>query len=128
MTIAGKCCESGDKLIEEAFIAHPEEGDIIATFCTGAYSYSMSSNYNRLPRPAVVFVENGMNINLSYVGETYEDITRLDIPLQRVKARRKSLRKRNLILFLGILVICCYLGSRFTGTLLHLLLIHDNNL
>ena len=59
VTIAGKCCESGDKLIEEALIAQPTDGDIIATFCTGAYSYSMASNYNRLPKPAVVFVENG---------------------------------------------------------------------
>ena len=88
VTIAGKCCESGDKLIEEAFIASPVEGDIIATFCTGAYSYSMSSNYNRLPRPAVVFVENGEH-QLVIRRETYEDVTRLDIPLQRVKRSEK---------------------------------------
>ena len=77
VTIAGKCCESGDKLIEEAFIADPSEGDIIATFCTGAYSYSMASNYNRLPRPAIVFVENGEH-QLVIRRETYEDIIRLD--------------------------------------------------
>lgn len=88
VTIAGKCCESGDKLIEKAFIACPIEGDIIATFCTGAYSYSMSSNYNRLPRPAVVFVENGEH-QLVIRRETYEDVTRLDIPLQRVKRSEK---------------------------------------
>ncbi len=88
VTIAGKCCESGDKLIEEAFIATPEEGDIIATFCTGAYSYSMSSNYNRLPRPAVVFAEDGQD-QLVIRRETYEDITRLDIPLQKSKRGEK---------------------------------------
>lgn len=84
VTIAGKCCESGDKLIEEAFVADPVVGDIIATFCTGAYSYSMSSNYNRLPRPAVVFVEDGTE-QLVIRRETYDDITKLDIPLQSVK-------------------------------------------
>lgn len=88
VTIAGKCCESGDKLIEEAWLANPTEGDIIATFCTGAYSYSMASNYNRLPKPAVVFVENGEH-QLVIRRETYEDITRLDIPLQKVKRGEK---------------------------------------
>lgn len=88
VTIAGKCCESGDKLIEKALIARPEEGDIIATFCTGAYSYSMSSNYNRLPRPAVVFAEEGHG-QLVIRRETYEDITRLDVPLQRTKRGEK---------------------------------------
>lgn len=88
VTIAGKCCESGDKLIEDATIAPAVEGDIIATFCTGAYSYSMSSNYNRLPRPAVVFVENGEE-QLVVRRETYEDIVRLDLPLQKVKRGRE---------------------------------------
>ena len=83
VTIAGKCCESGDKLIEEAHLAQPAEGDIIAVFCTGAYGYSMASNYNRLPKPAVVFVENG-NHQLVVRRETYEDVVRLDIPLQPV--------------------------------------------
>src|SRR5699024_9822878 len=49
ITLAGKCCESGDKLIEDAQLTNIEEGDIIAMFCTGAYSYSMASNYNRIP-------------------------------------------------------------------------------
>lgn len=88
VTIAGKCCESGDKLIEEALLATPVEGDIIATFCTGAYSYSMASNYNRLPKPAVVFVENGEH-QLVLRRETYEDIVRLDIPLQKAKRGEK---------------------------------------
>lgn len=88
VTIAGKCCESGDKLIEEALIAQPENGDTIATFCTGAYSYSMSSNYNRLPRPAIIFVEDGTH-QLVVRRETYEDITKLDVPLQKVKRGEK---------------------------------------
>lgn len=88
VTIAGKCCESGDKLIEEAFIANPEQGDILATFCTGAYSYSMSSNYNRLPRPAIVFVEEGEH-QLVVRRETYADITKLDLPLQAAKRGEK---------------------------------------
>lgn len=88
VTIAGKCCESGDKLIEEAVIASPQDGDILATFCTGAYSYSMASNYNRLPRPAVVFVENEQH-QLAVRRETYEDITKLDISLRSVKRGEK---------------------------------------
>lgn len=88
VTIAGKCCESGDKLIEEALIAVPQDGDILATFCTGAYSYSMASNYNRLPRPAIVFVENGEH-QLVVRRETYEHITKLDIPLKPTKRGEK---------------------------------------
>lgn len=84
VTIAGKCCESGDMLIEEAFLASPAEGDIIAVFCTGAYNYSMASNYNRLPKPAVVFCENGEH-QLAIRRETYEDLIRLDMPLQAVE-------------------------------------------
>ncbi|GEN85000.1 diaminopimelate decarboxylase [Sporosarcina luteola] len=84
VTIAGKCCESGDKLIEDAYIAEPVEGDIIAIFCTGAYTYSMASNYNRLPKPAIVFCEDGQH-QLVVRRETYEDIIRLDVPLQKTE-------------------------------------------
>ncbi|MEK3934787.1 diaminopimelate decarboxylase [Sporosarcina sp. FSL W7-1349] len=84
VTIAGKCCESGDKLIEEAFLASPTEGDIVAIFCTGAYNYSMASNYNRLPKPAVVFCENGEH-RLAVRRETYEDLIRLDLSLQAME-------------------------------------------
>ncbi|WP_203246424.1 diaminopimelate decarboxylase [Sporosarcina beigongshangi] len=88
VTIAGKCCESGDKLIEEAYLANPIEGDVIAIFCTGAYGYSMASNYNRLPKPAIVFCENGEH-QLVVRRETYEDVVRLDIPLQIVRREEK---------------------------------------
>ena len=59
VSIAGKCCESGDMLIWDLPVPGMEAGDILAVFATGAYGYSMASNYNRLPKPAVVFVENG---------------------------------------------------------------------
>ncbi|MGX9133784.1 diaminopimelate decarboxylase [Rummeliibacillus sp. JY-2-4R] len=79
-TIAGKLCESGDKLIENIKLPKAEPNDILATFCTGAYGYSMASNYNRIPRPAVVFVENGEH-QLAVKRESYEDLVKLDLPL-----------------------------------------------
>ncbi|MFQ7173094.1 MAG: hypothetical protein ACLRQF_14085 [Thomasclavelia ramosa] len=54
ITVAGKNCESGDILIKDIMLQDPEPGDILAMFSTGAYHYSMSSNYNQLPKPAVV--------------------------------------------------------------------------
>ena len=53
VSIAGKACESGDMLIWDLPITKTEPGDILAVFCTGAYGYSMASNYNRLPRPPI---------------------------------------------------------------------------
>ncbi len=58
-TIAGKCCESGDILIENALLPPMASGDILAVYTTGAYCYSMASNYNHLGRPAVVFAKDG---------------------------------------------------------------------
>ena len=86
-TVAGKCCESGDKLIEQAALPKMEPGDLLAVFCTGAYTYSMASNYNRLPRPAVVFVEQGQH-QLVVKRETYEDVIKLDLPLQSVEKEK----------------------------------------
>jgi diaminopimelate decarboxylase len=79
-TIAGKCCESGDKLIEEISLPKAHAGDYLAVFCTGAYGYSMASNYNRLAKPAVVFVENGKH-RLVIKRESLEDLVRLDVSL-----------------------------------------------
>lgn len=79
-TVAGKLCESGDKIIEDIQLPAVETGDILATFCTGAYGYSMASNYNRVGRPAVVFVEDGKH-QLVVKRETYEDLTKLDVDL-----------------------------------------------
>lgn len=71
--IAGKCCESGDLLAENIMIQTPAKGDILAVLSTGAYNYSMSSNYNRIPRPAVVLVNENSH-RLIVKRETYEDI------------------------------------------------------
>lgn len=59
LTVAGKCCESGDILVPEAKLPMPEEGDLLAIYTTGAYGYAMASHYNKLPVPGVVFVKNG---------------------------------------------------------------------
>lgn len=77
-TIAGKCCESGDLIQEHTKIQHPEEGDILAVLSTGAYNYSMSSNYNRNLKPACVMVSQG-KARIIIKGETYEDLLRNDI-------------------------------------------------
>lgn len=77
-TIAGKCCESGDKLIEQAELPAVEAGDLLSVFCTGAYGYSMASNYNRIARPAVVFVENGAH-QLVVKRETNDDLIKQDL-------------------------------------------------
>lgn len=79
VSIAGKCCETGDMLIWDLPLPEAGTNDILAVFCTGAYCYSMASNYNRIPRPPVVFVENGTS-SLIIKRESYEDLVRLDIP------------------------------------------------
>ncbi len=77
-TIAGKCCESGDLIQENAKIQTPEVNDTLAVLATGAYNYSMASNYNRIPRPAAVMVKDG-EARLIINRETYEDLVRNDI-------------------------------------------------
>lgn len=77
-TVAGKCCESGDVIIHSIELPVAEKNDTLAVFSTGAYNYSMASNYNRLRKPAVVFVEGGKS-TLIVKRETYEDIIRNDI-------------------------------------------------
>jgi len=78
VTIAGKCCESGDLLGKDVLLPEAEEGDILAILATGAYNYSMSSNYNRIPRPAVVLVKDG-KARVIVKREDYNDIIRNDI-------------------------------------------------
>ncbi|NLG84288.1 MAG: diaminopimelate decarboxylase [Firmicutes bacterium] len=77
VTIAGKCCESGDILIWDAPLPTPKFGEILAVFSTGAYNYSMASNYNRLPRPALVSCYRG-EADLFVARETYPDLLRQD--------------------------------------------------
>lgn len=86
VTVTGKCCESGDMLIWDIHLAQPQSGDILAVFSTGAYNYSMASNYNRLPRPAMVSVINGQ-ADLIVARETYQDLISLD----RIPARLQKL-------------------------------------
>ena len=77
-TIAGCCCESGDLIQENVTLPEPRRGDLIAVLTTGAYNYSMASNYNRVPRPPVVLIgENGPYVAVRR--ETYEDLTAYDI-------------------------------------------------
>ncbi|AFY53428.1 diaminopimelate decarboxylase [Rivularia sp. PCC 7116] len=84
VTIAGKHCESGDILIKDAQLPSTSEGDILVVMGTGAYNYSMSSNYNRLPRPAAVLVGNG-EASLILQRESYQDLIRQDCLPERLK-------------------------------------------
>lgn len=79
-SIAGKACESGDMLIWDLPLPEPKVKDILAVFSTGAYGYAMASNYNRIPRPPVVFVENSKDF-LAIQRETYADLIRLENPI-----------------------------------------------
>lgn len=77
-TVAGKCCESGDLIQEDVPLTKPCAGDTVAVFATGAYNYSMASNYNRNPRPAMVAIRGGKD-RIVINRETYEDIIRNDV-------------------------------------------------
>lgn len=80
VTIAGKCCESGDILIWDLKVPRIQSGDILAVLSTGAYNYSMANNYNKVTRPAVVLVNEGYS-EVIVERETYEDlIARYHIP------------------------------------------------
>lgn len=78
VSVAGKCCESGDMLIWDLPVPEIESGDIMAIFSTGAYGYSMASHYNRFPKSAVVFVENGQD-KLVVQRESYKDVVKNDL-------------------------------------------------
>ena len=76
--VVGKHCESGDLVVPDAYVPENlEVGDILATPVTGAYGYAMASNYNKVPRPAVVFVSDG-TARVVVRRETFDDLTRLD--------------------------------------------------
>jgi diaminopimelate decarboxylase len=77
--LVGKHCESGDVLIDEAYLpAETRTGSLVATPVTGAYGYSMASNYNRVPRPAVIFVADGVAREVLR-RETFDDLARLEV-------------------------------------------------
>lgn len=84
VTIAGKHCESGDVLIKDALLPKTVTGDILVVMATGAYNYSMASNYNRVPRPAAVLVKDG-EANIILQRETYKDIVGSDRLPERLR-------------------------------------------
>ncbi|MBP5303506.1 MAG: diaminopimelate decarboxylase, partial [Clostridia bacterium] len=78
VTIAGRCCESGDLLQENTPLQKCEHGDILAVLTTGAYNYSMASNYNRFPKPPVVMVKDGTS-RVVVKRESFEDLMKNDV-------------------------------------------------
>jgi diaminopimelate decarboxylase len=84
VTIAGKHCESGDILIKDIQLSETNAGDTLVVFGTGAYNYSMASNYNRLPKPAAVIVGTGES-SLIIKRETREDLLRQDCLPERLR-------------------------------------------
>ena len=84
ITLAGRFCESGDILIKDVKMPELEEGDIICVYDTGAYGYSMSSNYNRVLKPAAVLVNHGQS-DIIINRESYEHLISLDVIPERLK-------------------------------------------
>ncbi|MEG2259273.1 MAG: hypothetical protein RSB78_03680 [Oscillospiraceae bacterium] len=78
VTIAGKCCESGDLLQENTYIQQAAVGDILAVLATGAYNYSMASNYNRIARPEMIMIRESKP-RVIIRRESYEDLIRNDV-------------------------------------------------
>lgn len=81
VTICGKCCESGDILIKDIMLPTPKRDDIIAVFTTGAYGYSMASNYNKLPKPAVVMIKDGEVFEI-IKRQSYEDMIKNELSIE----------------------------------------------
>jgi diaminopimelate decarboxylase len=89
VSIAGKCCESGDMLIWDLALPKVNNADILAVSSTGAYNYAMASNYNRIRRPAVVFVKDGQ-ADLVVKRESFDNIVDNDVIPERMKQTSKS--------------------------------------
>lgn len=85
VSIAGRCCESGDMLIWDCTLPIVQTGDLLAVSCTGAYNYSLANNYNRITKPAVVFVKDGQ-ADLVVERESLQDLIAHD----RIPARLKK--------------------------------------
>lgn len=79
VTVAGRYCETGDVLMREIDLPPVAVNDVLVVFGTGAYNYSMASNYNRVPRPPVVLVDQGQD-HLWITRESYEDLVHADRP------------------------------------------------
>jgi diaminopimelate decarboxylase len=84
VAIAGKHCESGDIVIKEAALPTTQPNDLLVVMATGAYNYSMASNYNRIARPAAVLVQDG-EASIILQRETYQDLIRQDRLPERLK-------------------------------------------
>jgi len=78
VTVAGKCCESGDLIQEDTMLQEVVPGDIVAVLSTGAYNYSMASNYNKLRKPEVLMVKDGVARTI-IKRETYEDLIKNEL-------------------------------------------------
>jgi diaminopimelate decarboxylase len=96
ITVAGKFCESGDVLIRDVRLPRAEPGDLLAVPASGAYNLAMSSNYNQAPRPAAVLVRDG-EARLILRRETYDDLTRRDLPLPAMKHAARSSRPFTIV-------------------------------
>lgn len=77
-TVCGRCCESGDLIAEDIAVQKMDRGDTLAVLVTGAYNYSMASNYNRIPRPPIVIIKDGKD-RLSVRRESFEDLIKNEI-------------------------------------------------
>ncbi len=88
VTIAGRFCESGDILIKDIKLPQLQEGDVLCFYDTGAYGYSMSSNYNRVLKPAAVLVNNSQS-DIIINRETYEHLTACDVIPERLKKQKQ---------------------------------------
>lgn len=87
VTVAGRFCESGDKLLIDTAVANDlEPGDLLSVFTTGAYNYAMASHYNRFPKPAVVFVMDGQ-ADLVVRRESFEEMSAFDLIPERLQAK-----------------------------------------
>lgn len=78
VTLCGKCCESGDILVKDVSLPKVESGDVVAICSTGAYGYSMASNYNKLLRPPVRVVKDGEDF-IAVKRETYADMVKDEV-------------------------------------------------
>ncbi|SDW55980.1 diaminopimelate decarboxylase [Marininema mesophilum] len=97
VSVAGKLCESGDMLIWDVSLPQVKNGDLLAVSCTGAYNYSMANNYNRVRRPAVVFLREGV-ADLIVRRESLADLLQNDQLPERLKRKEVSVTDKDAVL------------------------------
>lgn len=84
VTVCGRYCESGDVIIKNIELPNPEAGDVLCVYNTGAYNYSMASNYNRTQKPAMVLVNSGLS-DIIVERESLDDLLEHDVIPSRLK-------------------------------------------